>query len=92
MEGGRKPSEPPVERGSTEQRSQAPADWSHLEPYEEGRAGDLPTDDRALFGDFASRLLEGGAYLPPMFTASLTESPSSALLRSIHTCSFLDWI
>ncbi|BDA51586.1 hypothetical protein COCOBI_19-1420 [Coccomyxa sp. Obi] len=45
--------EPSRRRGSTEQ-----LDWSHLEPFEEGRAGDLPNDDRALFGDFASQSLD----------------------------------
>ncbi len=48
----------PVRERNTAQRPGA-QDWSQLEPYEEGRAGDLPTDDRALFGDFASQLLEG---------------------------------
>lgn len=44
-------------RGSATE--QAGVDWSNIDPYEEGRAGDLPYDDRVLFGDFASQLLNG---------------------------------
>lgn len=50
--------EPSRRRGTTEQRTEQ-LDWSQFEPFEEGRAGDLPNDDKALFGDFASQLLEG---------------------------------
>ncbi len=50
--------EPPRRRGVTEQPSEQ-LDWSQLEPFEEGRAGELPNDDSALFGDFASQLLDG---------------------------------
>ena len=50
--------EPPRRSGATEQSSEL-LDWSQLEPFEEGRAGELPNDDTALFGDFASQLLEG---------------------------------
>lgn len=58
---GEKPArgrEPSRRRRTTGERS-GQLDWSQLEPFEEGRAGDLPNDDRALFGDFASQLLEG---------------------------------
>ena len=50
--------EPSRKRGATEQPSEQ-LDWSQLEPFEEGRAGELPNDDTALFGDFASQLLDG---------------------------------
>ncbi|CAL8465671.1 g5207 [Coccomyxa elongata] len=56
--------EPSRRRRTTEERS-GQLDWSQLEPLEEGRAGDLPNDDRALFGDFASQLLEVAERLAP---------------------------
>ena len=48
-------------RGSDEGPEQrfSSMDWSQMDPYEEGQMRDIRNEERDIFGEMASELLEG---------------------------------